>query len=103
MKKIKGGGRFSSDALMLMLIKLMTIALSFLVTRLLSQHLSTHDYGTYSQILLIGSTVSSLTILGMMDGVNYFYSGQADGEKREQYITLPVALSYAPFEFGTES
>lgn len=92
MKKIKGGGRFSSDALMLMLIKLMTIALSFLVTRLLSQHLSTHDYGTYSQILLIGSTVSSLTILGMMDGINYFFCSEREEGRREAYIATLFSM-----------
>lgn len=76
----------SADGILLTVIKFITIFLGFTITRLLSEHLSTYDYGTYSQILLIVSTVSSLTILGMMDGVNYFYSGQADGEKREQYI-----------------
>ena len=63
---------------MLTFIKLVTIALSFVVTRLLSQFLSKHDYGTYSQILLIVSTVTSVTILGMADGVNYFYCSRQE-------------------------
>lgn len=82
----------SGDALLLTAVKLMTIALSFVVTRLLSQHLSLHDYGTYSQILLLVSTVSSLTILGMMDGVNYYYCGEADPDKRDGYVATLFAM-----------
>ena len=81
----------SGDAVLLMFIKLVTIALGLVVTRLLSEHLSVYDYGTYSQILLIVSTVTSLTILGMMDGVNYFYCGRQEQE-REGYISTIFAL-----------
>lgn len=82
----------SGDAILLMLIKLVTIVLGFTVTRLLSEHLSVYDYGTYSQILLVVSTVTSLTILGMMDGVNYFYCSEQDPQKRERYISTIFAL-----------
>lgn len=85
----------SADAILLMLIKLVTIALGLVVTRLLSEHLSVYDYGTYSQILLIVSTVTSLTILGMMDGVNYFYCREQDKQKRESYISTIFALQSA--------
>lgn len=76
----------SGDAFLLTFVKLVTMLLSLVVTRLLSEHLSVYDYGTYSQILLIISTVSSVTILGMMDGVNFFYCGESDSEKKEAYI-----------------
>lgn len=82
----------SADAILLMFIKLVTILLGLAVTRLLSQYLSVYDYGTYSQILLVVSTVSSITILGMMDGVNYFYCGESDPGKRESYISTIFAL-----------
>ena len=76
----------SGDALLLTFVKVITMSLGLINTRLLSQYLSVYDYGTYSQILLIVSTVSSLTILGMIDGVNFFYSGEADLKKRESYV-----------------
>ena len=82
----------SGDAIFLIFIKLVTIALGFTVTRLLSEYLSVYDYGTYSQILLVVSTVTSLTILGMMDGVNYFYGTQPDSREREEYISTVFAL-----------
>ncbi|MBQ4565118.1 MAG: oligosaccharide flippase family protein [Oscillospiraceae bacterium] len=82
----------SADGVLLTLIKFVTIFLGLLITRLLSEHLSAYDYGTYSQILLMVSTVSSLTILGMMDGVNYFYSSRQDPGQREQYLTTLFCL-----------
>lgn len=92
MKRNKLQWGTSGDAILLMFIKLVTIVLGLAVTRLLSEFLSVYDYGTYSQILLIVSTVTSLTILGMMDGVNYFYCSEADPKKRESYISTIFAL-----------
>ena len=92
MAKFKLGKGASSDAIALMLIKLVTICLGFVVTRLLSQYLSTYDYGTYSQVLLMVTTISSLTILGMIDGVNYFNCVEQDEKKREAYIATLFAM-----------
>lgn len=85
----------STDAVLLTFIKLVTTALGFVITRLLSQKLSVYDYGTYSQILLVVSTVSSVTILGMMDGVNYFHCAKSDPEEREHYVATIFALQGA--------
>lgn len=82
----------SADAILLMVIRLVTIVLGFVITRLLSQYLSVYDYGTYSQIMLVVSTVNTLTILGMIDGVNYFYCSVPDKERREAYISTIFAL-----------
>ena len=82
----------SADAVLLTIIKLVTASLSFVVTRLLSQYLPVRDYGTYSQALLIISTVSSVTILGMVDGVNFFYCREPDVDKRESYVATLFAL-----------
>ena len=51
-------GGVSFDAILLTFIKLITTALGLATTRLLSEHLSVYDYGTYSQVLLIVSTVA---------------------------------------------
>lgn len=92
MTRFKPGRGASSDAIVLTFIKLITICLGFVTTRLLSQHLSTHEYGTYSQIQLVISTVSSLTILGMMDGINFFYCSEQDLQKREAYVATLFAM-----------
>lgn len=87
-----GKGGTSGDAVLLMFIKLVTMALGLTVTRLLSQFLSYHDYGTYSQILLVVNTVASITILGMVDGTNYFYCRETDPQKREGYVSTIFSL-----------
>lgn len=89
-KRLKGGT--SADAVLLMFIKLVTMALGLTVTRLLSQYFSYHDYGTYSQIILVVNTVASITILGMVDGTNFFYCREADPKKREGYISTIFTL-----------
>lgn len=92
MKRNKLQWGTSGDAILLMMIKLVTILLGFAVTRLLSQYLSVREYGTYSQIMLIVSTVNTLTILGMIDGTNFFYCCETDIRKREAYISTIFAL-----------
>lgn len=89
-KRLKGGT--SGDAVLLMFIKLVTMALGLAVTRLLSQYFSYHDYGTYSQIMLVVNTVASVTILGMVDGTNFFYCREADPQKREGYVCTIFTL-----------
>ncbi|MBO5702773.1 MAG: oligosaccharide flippase family protein [Clostridia bacterium] len=92
-------GGVSLDAIFLTFIKLVTTGLSLIITRLLSEYLSVYDYGVYSQALLIVSTVSSFTIFGMMDGINYFYCSESDIAKRESYtatiFTMQCAVSAA--------
>ena len=73
---------------------MVTIFLGFAITRLLSQHFSVFDYGTYSQITLIVSTISSITILGMMDGVNYFFCKEHNVDKRNTYVSTIFSLQY---------
>ncbi len=76
----------SSDAIRLAFVKIVTLLFGIVTTRLLSQYLSVYDYGTYSLVLLVANTTTSLTILGMMDGVNYFFCKEKDAEKREAYL-----------------
>ena len=88
-------GGSSGDALLLTAVKLMTMLLSLVTTRLLSQYLTTYDYGTYSQVLLIASTISSITILGMMDGMNFFFCSEKDTERREAYVATIYLMQLA--------
>ena len=109
MKNNRIGGA-SYDAIALTAIKLVTTALGLIVTRLLSEYLSIRDYGTYSQILLVVSTVSSLTILGMADGMNYFYCSETDIDKKESYVatiftlqcTVSVVVGVVVFLFSSQ-
>lgn len=84
----------SVDSLFLIMVRVVTLVLGMLMTRLLSGHFSLHEYGTYSQVLLLTSTVSSLTILGMMDGINFFFSRERNTEKRNAYVSTIFFLQY---------
>lgn len=88
----KAGSGASSDAIMLIAAKLMMAVLGLVVTRLLSQYFSVHDYGTYSQIMLLTTTLSSLTVLGMVDATNYFFSGQPNPILRQKYVATLFTL-----------
>lgn len=88
-KKVRGA---SADAVFLTAARLMTTVFGFTVTRLLSQFFSVHDYGTYSQIMLLVSTLSSITVLGMVDAVNYFFCSQDNIPDRERYMGTLFAL-----------
>ena len=73
---------------------MVTLVFGILMTRVLSGHFSVHDYGTYSQVMLVTTTVSSLTILGMMDGINFFFCREEDENKRNAYISTIFLLQY---------
>lgn len=68
-----------------------------LITRILSGQFSVYEYGTYSQIILLSTTITNFTIMGMTDGINYFFCHQSDEKKREKYVStiffLQVVLS----------
>lgn len=92
MKRIDLRKGISADALLLAMIKMVTAVLGFAITRLLSEYLTISDYGTYSQILLIVSAVSSLTIFGMMDSVNFFYSTARNETERENSVATMFTM-----------
>ena len=92
MSRKRLGGGTSGDAVLLMFIKLVTMTLGLVVTRLLSQYFSYRDYGTYSQIILVVNTVTSITILGMVDGTNFFNCRERDPQKRESYLSTIFTL-----------
>lgn len=91
MKHNKLGGT-SFDAILLTIIKLVTTIVGLATTRLLSEYLAVHAYGTYSQVLLLVSSVSAITMFGMMDGINFFYATQKETGNQESYIATMFAL-----------
>ena len=86
------GNTTSGDAIILAAVRLMTMGLSFITTRVLSTYLSKFEYGTYSQVLLIVSTTVSLTMFGFIDAANFYYCGTKETKKRESYIATILTL-----------
>lgn len=67
----KGG---VTDALMLTFVRVVTAVLGLVCTRIISDGFSFQDYGTYSQAMLLNSTITAITILGLTDAVNLYYN-----------------------------
>ena len=84
-KAIKHEG-MATDAIFLTVAKLITSLVSILITKLLAVRFSLYDYGTYSQAMLIVNTATSLSILGLTDGVNYFYNGNFREEQKRKNV-----------------
>ena len=74
------------DALSLTFIRIVTILISMVIYKLLAVKFSLAEYGTYSAAMLIVTTVTSMTVLGMTDAINYFYAKDVDAEKGKKYV-----------------
>ena len=93
MKKFRQANENAAgDAVLLALVRLMTMCLRLITTRILSTYLATFTYGTYSQVLLIVSTTVSLTSFGLIDAINFYYCGTKDPKRRESYVATILTL-----------
>ena len=84
----------SGNSILFTFVNLVTHGFSLIMTKILSTNLSLQQYGTYSQVMLLVSTVSSLTIIGMVDGLNYFFFHEKDENERNRYISTIFFLLY---------
>ena len=84
----------ASDSILLTFVRVITAVLGLLVTKLLSIHFSLHEYGTYSQAMLVVTTATSISILGLTNAVNYFYNAAADEEDKERYVGTIFSIQY---------
>ena len=88
-KKLQISNGAATNSLLLMAVSIITTLLGLIITKLLSVHFSLSEYGTYSQALLVTSTATSLSILGLTNATNYFYNrSDSDGEKRSYLATI---------------
>ena len=85
----------SVDSFFLVFVRLVTTSVTLIMTRIVAGHFTKLEYGTYAQVSLLVSTITSLTILGMMDAVNYFYCKEKDLKKRDEYISSIFVLQLA--------
>lgn len=61
------------DAAFLTIVKVVTSLLGLVSTRIISDGFSFHLYGTYSQSMLLNTTISAIIILGLTDAVNLYF------------------------------
>ena len=78
MKKRNKQSGAATSSILLMSVQIVTTILGLIITKLLSVNFSLKEYGTYSQALLVTTTVTSISILGLTNATNYFYNRTDD-------------------------
>lgn len=84
----------ATNFMLLTFVQGITMMLGIIVTKLLSAHFSLQEYGTYAQALLITSTATSLSILGLTDATNFFYNRTKDEKIQRVYIATIFSIQY---------
>lgn len=92
--RFRGSNGAGTNSIMLAFVQAITTVLGLVVTKLLSVNFSLQEYGTYSQALLVTSTATSISILGLTDATNYFYNKTKDKEKQRVYVSTIFTLQY---------
>lgn len=84
----------ATNSILLTFVQVITTVLGLIVTKLLSVHFSLQDYGTYSQALLVTTTVTSMSILGLTNATNYFYNRTKDEKSQRIYVATIFTIQY---------
>lgn len=92
--RIKRSDGAATNSIMLTFVQIITTLLGLIVTKLLSVHFSLQEYGTYSQALLVTSTATSLSILGLTNATNYFYNRTKDESVQRMYVASIFTIQY---------
>lgn len=82
-----------NDALKLTISKIITITISMITSMLLSRLRTLHEYGTYSQILLVTNLMTSLLMLGLPNSINYFLARAESTLEREKFLSVYYTFS----------
>lgn len=92
MKKINITNGAATDTLFLFLVQVITTVMGMAVTKLLSVYFTLDEYGLYSQVMLVSTTVTSLSILGLTNATNYFYNSSKNEKNQKEYVSTIFAI-----------
>ena len=93
--RLRNSNGAATNSIMLTFVHVISTVLGIVVTKLLSVNFSLHEYGTYSQALLVTSTATSLSILGLTNATNYFYNRTKEEKAQRIYISTIFTIQYA--------
>ena len=94
MRRIRLGNGAATNSMLLVFVNVITTLIGMIITKLLSVHFSLSEYGTYSQALLITTTGTSISILGLTNATNYFYNKTTEEDKQRRYVTTIFSIQY---------
>lgn len=86
-------GALGADAGKLTFTKVLTALVALVSAMLLSRFRTLDEYGTYSQLLLVGNLSSSIFMLGLPNSVNYFLGKARDETERRAFLSVYYLLS----------
>lgn len=92
MKKIRSG--IVLDSFVLTLVRVIVALIAIIISKLLAVNFTIEEFGGYSQAILITTTGTSLTILGLTDGTNYFFNKNEDENKRSIYMATIFGMQF---------
>lgn len=84
----------ATNSIMLTFVQIITTVLGFVVTKLLSVCFSLQEYGTYSQAVLVTTTTTSISVLGLTNATNYFYNRTKEETEQREYISTIFTIQY---------
>lgn len=80
------------SAVILTVSKVLALMISLISSMLLSRFRTLDEYGTFSQLSIIVTLVTSLIMLGLPNSVNYFLAQAESREERNQFLSLFYTL-----------
>lgn len=85
--------RVGSNAVKLTAAKIITMGIGMVSSMLLARFRSLNEYGTYSQMMMAVSLVTSLIMLGLPNSINYFLGKAKSDDERSGFLSVYYTLS----------
>ncbi len=82
-----------SQVVHLTIAKIITTLITLASSMMMSRYLSVKEYGTYSQLTIIITLLSSLIMLGLPNSINYFLSKMDSKEERRHFLSAYYTFS----------
>ncbi len=82
----------SYDSILFMIVKIFTIVSGILCVSILSRTLTLEMYGTYSQLNIVVTIVTSITVFGLIDAVNYYYNKTENKKEQKENLDTIIGL-----------
>ncbi|MCI8681496.1 MAG: oligosaccharide flippase family protein [Lachnospiraceae bacterium] len=86
-------GGIVSDSVFLVFVRVVTLSVNLVQTMILSRTLTKTSYGTYSQAVLLISSLAPIFSLGLNDAINYFFNKSTEEKVRKKYVNTIFSLS----------
>ena len=90
MRELKHGA--TTDSAVLIFVRMVTVAISIIIYKMLTTYFSLEEYGVYSSAMLIVATATSFSVLGLTDALNYFYNQKKEDSSSEVYVQTIFAI-----------